>query len=35
MEIKPIPITDLLGEAEEIELKTVSVEDLIEEDSND
>lgn len=35
MEIKPIPITDLLSEVEEIELKTVSVEDLIEEDSND
>lgn len=35
MEIKPISITDLLGEVEEIELKTVSVEDLIEEDSND
>lgn len=35
MEIKPISITDLLGEVEEIELKKVSVEDLIEEDSND
>lgn len=35
MEIKSIPITDLLGDAEEIELKAVSVEDLIEEDSND
>lgn len=35
MEIKPIPITDLLVDVEEIELKAVSVEDLIEEDSND
>lgn len=35
MEIKSIPITDLLGDTEEIELKAVSVEDLIEEDSND
>lgn len=35
MEIKPIPIADLLGDVEEIELKAVSVEDLIKEDSND
>lgn len=35
MEIKPISITDILGDVEEIELKAVSVEDLIKEESND